>query len=98
GRVLAHAETIGAPVWDAAGAPQEIPGLSVAAVKALRRFMDTMAELRTLAAAAPVGELLEAVLDRSGYLDALAAERTIEAQGRVENLEALVDMAREFDA
>ena len=98
GRVLAHGETIGAPVWDAARAPEDIPGLSPAAVKALRRFMDTMAELRTLADSSSVSELLEAVLSQSGYLDALAAERTIEAQGRVENLEALVDVAREFDA
>ena len=46
----------------------------------------------------PVGDLLEAVLHETGYLDALEAERTIEAQGRIENLEALVEAAREFDA
>ena len=34
----------------------------------------------------------------SGYLDALEAERTIEAQGRIENLQELVGVAREFDA
>ena len=52
------------------------------------------------AAASPVGlaELLEAVLSRSGYLEALEAERTIEAQGRIENLEQLVEVGREFDA
>ena len=38
------------------------------------------------------------VLSRSGYLDALEAERTFEAQGRIENLEELVGVAREFDA
>ena len=36
--------------------------------------------------------------DETGYLDALEAERTIEAQGRLENLEELVEVAREFDA
>jgi len=46
----------------------------------------------------PVGDLLQAVLHESGYLDALEAERTIEAQGRVENLQELVEVAREFDA
>ena len=45
-----------------------------------------------------MGELLEAVLHRSGYLEALEAERTFEAQGRIENLEELVGVAREFDA
>jgi DNA helicase-2/ATP-dependent DNA helicase PcrA len=46
----------------------------------------------------PVGDLLEAVLSQSGYLEALEAERTIEAQGRIENLEQLVEVGREFDA
>jgi DNA helicase-2/ATP-dependent DNA helicase PcrA len=46
----------------------------------------------------PVADLLEAVLTQSGYLQALEAERTIEAQGRIENLEQLVEVGREFDA
>jgi DNA helicase II / ATP-dependent DNA helicase PcrA len=46
----------------------------------------------------PVGDLLEAMLSQSGYIEALEAERTIEAQGRIENLEQLVEVGREFDA
>ncbi len=46
----------------------------------------------------PVGDLLEALLHETGYLEALEAERTIEAQGRTENLQELVEVAREFDA
>ena len=38
-----------------------------------------------------------AVLNETGYLEALAAERTVEAEGRAENLEALVGGAAEFD-
>ena len=40
---------------------------------------------------------MRALLERSGYLDSLRAERTIEAEGRIENLE-LVAVAAEFDA
>jgi DNA helicase-2/ATP-dependent DNA helicase PcrA len=98
-RVIAYSATLGEPVWDVARAADAVPGLGSPAVSAITRFMDTMAELRELArAGAPVGELLEAVLARSGYLDALEAERTFEAQGRIENLEELVGVAREFDA
>jgi DNA helicase-2/ATP-dependent DNA helicase PcrA len=98
-RVIAHAATLGEPVWDIAGAADRVPGLGRAAISAIGRFMDTMAELRELAAGgAPVGELLEAVLARSGYMEALEAERTFEAQGRIENLEELVGVAREFEA
>ena len=41
--------------------------------------------------------MLEAVLNESGYLEALAAERTVEAEGRAENLEELIGVAAEFD-
>jgi DNA helicase-2/ATP-dependent DNA helicase PcrA len=98
-RVLAHADTSDVSVWQAAAAPEEVPGLGTAAIKALRRFIDTMSELRDRAdAVVPVGDLIEAVLAQSGYVEALEAERTIEAQGRIENLEQLVEVGREFDA
>ncbi|HSD80107.1 MAG TPA: 3'-5' exonuclease, partial [Solirubrobacteraceae bacterium] len=98
-RVLAHADTMGIPVWEAAAEPAAVPGLGTAAVRAFERFMTTMAGLRERAAqGVPVGDLLEAVIDDSGYRDWLQAERTIEAQGRLENLEELVEVAREFDA
>ena len=45
---------------------------------------------------ATVPDIVQAVLERSGYLDALEAERTIEARGRIENLEEFVGVAREY--
>jgi DNA helicase-2/ATP-dependent DNA helicase PcrA len=54
-------------------------------------------ELAPAATGVPVGDLLEAVLSQTGYVEALEAERTIESQGRIENLEALVEGARTFD-
>ena len=38
------------------------------------------------------------MLHETGYIEALEAERTVEAEGRVENLEELVGVAGEFDA
>ncbi|HUB76290.1 MAG TPA: 3'-5' exonuclease, partial [Solirubrobacteraceae bacterium] len=94
-----HASTIDAPVWDAAADPERVAGLGRAAVSALGRFMATMEELRVIARSnGAVAELLEALLARTGYVEALEAERTFEAQGRIENLEELVGVAREFDA
>ncbi|HWC86600.1 MAG TPA: 3'-5' exonuclease, partial [Solirubrobacteraceae bacterium] len=46
----------------------------------------------------PIAELLQEVLRETGYLAALEAERTFEAQGRIENLEALGNAATEYDA
>src|SRR5207247_5455632 len=50
-RVIAHATAQGVSVWQAAGAPEQVPGLGAAATKALRRFMQTMSELRALVGA-----------------------------------------------
>jgi DNA helicase-2/ATP-dependent DNA helicase PcrA len=98
-RLILHAGTLGDAVWDVAADAERVPGLGRAAITALERFIDTMGELRALARdEAPIADLLEATLQRSGYLNALESERTFEAQGRIENLEELVGVAREFDA
>jgi ATP-dependent DNA helicase UvrD/PcrA len=96
GRIIAHANTLGESVWDVAADPEAIPGMGAAAIKAVRRFMSSMERLKERMETADVDELLQEVLSESGYLDALKAERTIEAEGRIENLEELVGVAREF--
>jgi DNA helicase-2/ATP-dependent DNA helicase PcrA len=97
-RIVGHANTLGEPVWDVASSPEEVPGLGAAAVKAVDRFMSIMERLRERVESASVGNLLEETLSESGYREALEAERTIEAQGRLENLQELVGVAREYDS
>jgi DNA helicase-2/ATP-dependent DNA helicase PcrA len=98
-RVLAFANTIGISIWEAASEPEQVPGLGAAAVKALRRFMGTMHVLRERAeSVAGIAALLREMMQETGYLETLQAERTIEAQGRIENLEELVNVAVEYDA
>ncbi len=99
GRIAGYANTIGEPVFDVAADPAAVPGLGAAAIKAVDRFMAAMLRLRESAeSGTPVGELLHETLEATGYIEALQAERTIEAQGRLENLEELVGVAREYDA
>jgi DNA helicase-2/ATP-dependent DNA helicase PcrA len=97
-RIASHVNTTGLPIWEVIERVEEVPGLSGAAIKSVGRFYEMMATLRERAdEGGPVATLLEAVLHESGYLDALAAERTIEAEGRAENLETLIGGAAEFD-
>ncbi|MDP2712892.1 MAG: 3'-5' exonuclease [Solirubrobacteraceae bacterium] len=99
GRVIAFADAMRISIWEAAADPSAVPGLGTAAVRALTRFMETMGALRErVEQRVPIGDLLESLLHDVGYVDALQAERTIEAQGREENLAELVEVAREFDA
>jgi DNA helicase-2/ATP-dependent DNA helicase PcrA len=99
GRVIGHANTTGEPIWDVASTPSAVPALGTAAVRAFERFMGTMHVLRErVDAGATVAQVLDEALQETGYLQALEAERTIEAQGRIENLQELVEVAREYDA
>ncbi|HWD25391.1 MAG TPA: UvrD-helicase domain-containing protein, partial [Acidimicrobiales bacterium] len=98
-RVLSFANTMGITIWEAASEPEQVPNLGVPAVKSLRRFMGMMHLLRERAeSGVPIAGLLQEVLRETGYLAALEAERTIEAQGRIENLEEVVNVASEYDA
>jgi DNA helicase-2/ATP-dependent DNA helicase PcrA len=99
GRLVGHANTIGASIWDVAISPDSVPGLAAAATKAVERFMSVMVRLRERAeGGAAVGDLLKETLDETGYIAGLEAERTIAAGGRLENLVELVGVAREYDS
>ena len=58
--------------------------------------MALLDDLRELAATAPPEEVLEAVLQRSGLLTELEESLDPQDQGRVENLQELVSVAREY--
>ncbi|MGH2906142.1 MAG: DNA helicase PcrA [Solirubrobacterales bacterium] len=97
-RLLGYANTTGEPILELAARAEEVPGLGAAAIKSLGRFSEIITSLREKAATERhVGDILEAVVDQSGYADALKAEGSIEAEGRLENLAELVGLAREYD-
>jgi DNA helicase-2/ATP-dependent DNA helicase PcrA len=97
GRLASYANTAGLTIWEVMERAEDVPGLSAAAIKSVSRFYETMEGLRARAETSSVAGLLEAVLNESGYLETLAAERTVEAEGRAENLEEMVGVAAEFD-
>jgi DNA helicase-2/ATP-dependent DNA helicase PcrA len=96
-RLVARADALGGRLFDAMADP-EAAGVGSASVKAVRAFHTMMQSLQAAAQELEVDELLEAVLQRSGTLEAYEAERTIEARGRVENLSELVGSAQEYRA
>jgi DNA helicase-2/ATP-dependent DNA helicase PcrA len=70
-------------------------GVSGRAATGLEKFLVLTTEIRKLDAGPAT--IIEEALDRSGYLEELQAERSVEAEGRLENLSELVGMAREFE-
>ncbi|HLB19100.1 MAG TPA: UvrD-helicase domain-containing protein [Gaiellaceae bacterium] len=94
-RLQTWADGQGRSLWEAMEFAEEA-GVGAAPLKAVQGFRTLMQSLQSGALEFPVSELLERTLERSGYLEALEAERTIEALGRLENLQELVGVAREY--
>jgi DNA helicase-2/ATP-dependent DNA helicase PcrA len=82
-------------LWEAT-AEAANAGVGAAPQKALKAFRATIESLMAAAQEYEVPELIEEVLARSGYMESLEADRTIEAQGRMENLQELVSVAQEW--
>ena len=70
-------------------------GVTGAARKGIESFLAVIDEFSSRVDDGP-GDVIQALLDRSGYLKELEAEHSIEAEGRIENLAELVGSAREF--
>ena len=96
-RLQTYANGQGISLWEALEFPEEA-GLGTAQARAVNGLRTLLLSLQSGALELPVAELLERVLERSGYVEALEAERTIEAQGRIENLQELVGVAQEYQA
>jgi DNA helicase-2/ATP-dependent DNA helicase PcrA len=94
-KLMSFADDAGMSLWEAMDRC-EAAGVGTAPAKAVASFRTLVLSLMSSAGELDVAELIEAVLDRSGYLESLEAERTIEAQGRIENLQELVALAREW--
>jgi DNA helicase-2/ATP-dependent DNA helicase PcrA len=73
-----------------------ITGAQGAAMSAAAALMTGIREMEE--AGATVDRLMERAIDGSGLRDAFRAEGTMEAQGRLENLDELVSVAQEYSA
>jgi ATP-dependent DNA helicase UvrD/PcrA len=98
-RVAERAAAAGGTLYDAiAVAAADPEDLGAVARRKLGAFHQLMEDLRRLAETVPPSQLAEAVLERTGYLERLAAQSTLEAEGRVENLLELVGSMRAFES
>ncbi|MDD5667359.1 MAG: UvrD-helicase domain-containing protein [Actinomycetota bacterium] len=94
----AFARSQGVGMWEALQRTGEVPNLGSAACRKLAGFVEIINGLSAEVERLPLPELLQAVLDRSGYLEALEREGTFEAEGRAENLQELKNAVVEFSA
>ncbi len=83
---------------EALRSPNDVPGLATRSGAAIAGFNALIDDLREQAATGgPVAELVEEVLDRTGYQASLENSPDLQDATRVENLQEMVSVAREFD-
>ncbi|MGQ9512421.1 UvrD-helicase domain-containing protein [Thermodesulfitimonas sp.] len=95
GRLLQHAAARGISPVAALCEADGISGLPQGVRQEMRALGRWLVELR--AQALPVTRLVERVLAETGYERHLLAERTPEAQARLENIREFLTVTREFD-
>ena len=95
-RLQEHAGREGISLYDAL-AEAERAGLSGKARKSCEEVRELFEGWRVAAREVPPPEIIRAVLEESGYRRELEAEKTIEAESRLENLEELINAAGEYE-
>lgn len=60
-------------------------------------FANMILNLRDQLDGLSITEAVETVLDKSGYLDALSMQQTLESQARIENIEEFMSVTKNFD-
>ena len=96
-RLQAHAASVGESLWTALRDAGDVPGLSAGATNGLLAFAAIMEGLQATHAGRPVAEILRSVIEETGYEAALAAQKTLESEGRLENIEEFVGVCAEYD-
>ena len=97
--IAALAERERIPFIAALGRPEDAPAIATRSVTAIKGFTTLLEELREVADRddSGVGDLLEAIVEKTGYLAELRASHDPQDETRIENLAELVAVAREFD-
>ena len=79
--------------YDALERVQAVPGIGKTALK-IGRFTDQISEFRKmLKEGTPIKDVIEAILDRTGYREELKEEGEVEAESRMENIEEFINKA-----
>ena len=90
------AEENGISFYTALLSADAVPSLK-GKTKQLEKFAELLVDLRDKAESESVSELIEDILDDTGYRSELEKENTDEARGRLENLQELVNKAVEYE-
>ena len=87
---------LGVPLWEVVNDPEAARSLAGRSAKGLLQFSELLNELRAGLETKPPSELVQLVMERSGYVSELITEATDEAEERRRNLQELVNAALQY--
>ena len=88
----------GLPLWQSLKEQEVQSGLPKKSASGLRAFISAIEDAAELAENGPVTPVLKSLMNNSGYLEMLKAERSEESISRLENLQELTNVTMEYDA
>ncbi len=92
GRMTIFASEQGMSLYDALLRVQAVPGVGKAAEK-IERFTEQISDFRDRREESSIKEIIEAILEETGYRTELENEGEVESQTRLENIEELINKA-----
>ena len=96
GRIQDYADMMNISFYDALRVAEEVPSIGRSLSK-VDGFVTFIQSLKSKAQAYSVSELLEEIIDLTGYVDELKAEDTEEARARVENIDELISKTVSYE-
>lgn len=95
-KIAAYADMNGMSLFEALGQVDFI-GLSARAANALDEFRQTIENLTNMQEYLSVTELTEEILEKTEYREMLKAEKSLEAQSRLENIDEFLSVTKNFE-
>lgn len=92
-----HIQEAGCTIMEALSNPLEITGISNKMADVLQEFFGMIEFFATLAASSPLRDVIDAVIDTTGYIADLRKNNPADAESRIENVQELHSMAVEFE-
>ncbi len=95
-RLTDAANQLGIPLWDVVSDAEAVRSLGGRSARGLLQFCELLNDLRLRVQDAAPSELIQQVMEKSGYVAELITEGTDEAEERRRNLQELVNAALQY--
>ncbi len=96
-RLTDAANQLGIPLWDVVNDPEAVRSLAGRSAKGLSQFCELIAFLQSQVEISKPSQLIQLIMEKSGYVSELISNATDESEERRRNLQELINAALQFE-